>query len=688
MKSPINRLLLLLLLAFTGWGTASAQTFTGTGDTIPDDGTPIEFILTVSGLSPATIDTATFGLETVCLNLTHTWDSDLEVTLIAPDGTTALLFSGIGGDGDDFTGTCLNVFAASNISTGSAPFTGTWKPMGVMGQVNNGQPGDGNWKLRIYDTYAFADWGELLDWSLTFGSNPATYSTLNRSNLPIVIINTGGASIPDEPKIPASLKIIDNGAGVLNHPSDVPAYEGPIGIEQRGNFSAALPQKPWNIETRDSAGLELDTTLLGMPAEHDWLMLANYNDKVFCRNTLAFDLFRHMGHWAPRTRLCEVILNGEYQGIYVFGEKIKRDKNRLDIAKLDSTDTDSVQLTGGYIFKTDYYDGSNSWLSPYHPIDHPGLNVHFVYYSPKPADLLPVQKAYLEDYVTAAEAALYSPGFTDSLTGYRAYMDVPSFMDYFFVNELARNADGFKKSAYLYKDRNDRDSTIHAGPVWDFDWAWKNINECSLWAVTDGSNWAHHINDCSPDVNSPGWYIRFMQDSSFTGQLRCRYNELRTTLLDTTWLFNYVDSVALLVDTAQTRHYERWPILPINVGTPEVDAQPTTFAGHIDMFKNWIRTRITWLDANMPGTCILASSQKPRDFTFRVYPNPAADRVHIESSVALESVSLTCLDGRMLVQQAHPAAELDISALPQGIYLLRAETREQGVVITKIVVQR
>jgi hypothetical protein len=83
-----------------------------------------------------------------------------------------------------------------------------------------------------------------------------------------------------------------------------------------------------------------------------------------------------------------------------------------------------------------------------------------------------------------------------------------------------------------------------------------------------------------------------------------------------------------LVNEAQVRHYQRWPILGINVGTPEVDAQPTTFDGEITKFKKWISTRLSWLDANMLGKDIQATGVQgtvviPKDFVlFQNYPNP------------------------------------------------------------------
>lgn len=113
------------------------------------------------------------------------------------------------------------------------------------------------------------------------------------------------------------MKLIFNGNGVVNKPTDPGnIYDGNIGIEIRGAYSASLPQKPYGIETRDASGNNHNVSLLGMPEENDWILLANYNDKTFMRNMLAFELFRKMGHYAPRTRMVEVIVNNIYQGVY------------------------------------------------------------------------------------------------------------------------------------------------------------------------------------------------------------------------------------------------------------------------------------------------------------------------------------------------------------------------------------
>jgi len=344
---------------------------------------------------------------------------------------------------------------------------------------------------------------EITNNSSDYRPVPSWFSPLvvfTSSKLPIVVINTDpGVIIMDEPKITADLKIIHNGGGIINNITDPGnIYSGKIGIEIRGRYSASLPQKPYGFETRDLLGNNLDTSLLDMPSENDWILLANYNDKAFLRNFLAFEIFSKMGHYAPRTRYCEVVVNNEYQGIYLLCEKIKRDKNRVDIAKLNPDENTGDDLTGGYIFFNDYYTSSNSWLSNYSPINRPGTDVYFVYYDPEPDDLTTTQKAYLKSFVDTFESILYSADFEDHSTGYRAFLDVNFFVDYFIVGEISRNVDAYKKSRFYYKDKNSNNGLIHSGPPWDFDWAWKDITEdCIHFNQTDGSGWAYRVNDCN-----------------------------------------------------------------------------------------------------------------------------------------------------------------------------------------------
>jgi hypothetical protein len=511
---------------------------------------------------------------------------------------------------------------------------------------------------------------------------------LDSTNLPIFIIDTRGQAIVDEPKINADLKIVYH-SNKYDHVNDTPnIYDGNIGIEIRGRYSAMLPQKPFGLETRDSLGENLNVPLFHMPPENDWILLANYNDKTFMRNSLTFELFRQMGHYAPRTQFCEVILNGFYQGIYIFTEKIKRDKNRVDIAVLDQYDNSGDDVTGGYIFKIDYYDETNSWKSLYSPIGHSDKIVYFVYHYPDAKDITNDQKAYIKQFVNLMETEMYSFGSQRFIDRISNYIDINSFIDYFLLNELARNVDAYKKSSYFYKDRKNNGGRIHAGPVWDFDWAWKNINEC-FFGATDGSGWAFTVHQCDIWPVPPSWTVKLMNDVHFKRQAKDRYLALRNTIFSETYIFNYIDSVALVLDEAQKRHYQKWQILGFNVGVPEVEFQTITYEGEITKFKDWISKRLNWLDTQF--TSVLVTGLDDQDTKnlqnrsdLRLYPNPVQSELKIESDKKILDISVYTHNGQ-LIKQIHYTNTINVRDLSSGMYFIKVFYNEGSSLVDKFI---
>lgn len=685
-----HKFLQLFLLAFCNM--LSAQTFTGTGGPIPDNGNSVDYSIAVSGL-PTVIDTLNFGVETICLNATHTYDSDLEFYLIAPDGTQVALSVSNGGGDDNYTGTCFNYFAATPISQGSAPFTGTFKPQGQLGLVNNGQNPNGIWKLHIYDNYPFADAGNLLDWSITFGNAPALAFMVTQSNIPLVILKTNGQGIPNDPKITAQMGIIDNGPGAINHVTDsFNVYNGFIGIEVRGSSSSGFPQKQYSLETRDSLGNNLNVSLLGMAADNDWILYAPYTDKSLMRNRLTYDLSNDMNRWSVRGKFCEVILNGEYQGIYELTENIKQGNDRLNIAKLTPADTAGDALTGGYIVKIDRVSGP-SWVSTYPP-DQTNVYTNQIIYQciyPKPEDILPVQFNYIRQYVDSFERALASATFFNPTTGWRKYADENSFIDYFLLNELTKNVDAYTLSTFFFKDKDSNGGKLQMGPNWDYNLAWRNADYCNSEIP---SGWIYRKNDyCSTDISF--WWKRFMLDGQYKNHMKCRWLTLRATVLDTTYIFNKMDSIALYLDSAKDRHFQQWPILGTYVW-PNPAPLANTYAEELDHMKQWIIARLDWMDNNLPGFCNPAGNEELfGGDVFTVYPNPVAETIQVNVFKLLsKNVTVTVYDAvsKVVLQQKFSSSgsdtetlTLDLKTMQSGVYFLKVSDNGVAIGVKKII---
>ncbi len=420
------------------------------------------------------------------------------------------------------------------------------------------------------------------------------------SDLPIIVINTNNINIPDTPKINANMGIIYNGVGVRNYLTDsFNNYNNKIGIELRGSTSLSFPQKSYSIETRNINGLENDTAILGMPSENSWILYAPYNDKTCLRNVLAYSIANKMGNYAVRTKYCELVLNGQYMGIYVWMEKIKRDTMRVNISKLKISDTIGDQLTGGYIVKIDKPNGSggnDGWNSLYKS----SINkyIRFLYDYPDNLTINTPQKNYIKSYIDSFEVVLKSSSYNDPINGYRKYIDVNSFIDYIIVNEISKNVDSYRLSAFLYKDRYSHGGKLYIGPVWDYNIAWWNANYCGGNTYT---GWAYNFNTvCSDTYTVPFWWAKLMQDTTFKNNLKCRYTQLRQNVLSNAAIFSFIDSTASILSEAQNRHFAKWQILGVYTW-PNPTPYASTYAGEITTMKNWIQNRLNWIDANLSG---------------------------------------------------------------------------------------
>lgn len=444
---------------------------------------------------------------------------------------------------------------------------------------------------------------------------------ISSSDLPIIVINTNGGTIVDDPKITADMGIIYNGPGVRNNYTDpFNHYNGKVGIEYRGQSTQSFPMKAYGFELRDNAGSSINRSLFGLPSESDWILYAPYNEKTLMHNVLAYDLARGMGHWASHTKYVEVVVNNVYMGIYVLEEKIKQGSGRVNISKLKSSDIAGDALTGGYIVSID--KDADAWISPYSY--RPGIapSMQYTYVYPKITNIVQQQKDYIKSYVDSFETAMFSSNYQDPVNGWRRFADENSFIDYFIENEVSRNVDGYRLSTYLYKDKASKGGKLFMGPVWDYDLSFRNADYCDGSEIT---GWGFRFNSVCPGDywQVPFWWEKLFADTAFQSNLHCRWKELRQSVLSIPRLNAFIDSCALVTSEARQRHFLKWPVLGQYIW-PNPSPIATTYEGEVSTLKNWLTARLEWLDANIPNTgrCFDYPANVKESVIIGFYPNP------------------------------------------------------------------
>ena len=208
-------------------------------------------------------------------------------------------------------------------------------------------------------------------------------------------------------------------------------YNGRIGIELRGSSSQTLPKKPYGLTTLSSDNVtNNNVSILGMPKENDWILNSLAFDPTLVRDFISYELSRNMGNYATRGVYCEVIINGEYEGLYVFMEKLKIDENRINITKLIATDNTGVNVTGGYVTKCDKTTGGDPVAWSF--LTSSGSYVDFIHDSPDPAEITNQQNTYIYNQFIALKNLTEAQNSSISM-GYPTIIDIPSFIDFMLI---------------------------------------------------------------------------------------------------------------------------------------------------------------------------------------------------------------------------------------------------------------
>ena len=418
---------------------------------------------------------------------------------------------------------------------------------------------------------------------------------LTDSNLPIVVIETDNhVNIPDEPKVLGTMKIIWHQDGSRNYMTDIDNpeflnYNGRIGIETRGSTSQNLPKKPYGLETLQSDDVtNNNVSILGMPKENDWILNSLAFDQTGMRDVISYELSEKLGQYSSRRVYCEVVVNGDYKGLYAFMEKIKADDNRVNIEKMDATCNSYPEITGGYIVQTDRSDYStptawtmqcygNGWWG--------GTYATFINHYPKYEDITTTQNNYIKSvFMNLADKAGSHNISVDG--GIPSIIDVQTFVDFMLMGEFSSNVDIYQYSTYFHKDRKGK---LRAGPIWDYNLAYGHdeFGSRSRYDV-----WQFDNND---NIGPKFW-----KDLFDTDMFRCyfarRWFEVTQEgmPLDYNAICDRLDEINELILEGVERDNQRWNRM-------------SQHASEIQSMKNWIQQRINWLNNNI-GSCDACSN--------------------------------------------------------------------------------
>lgn len=434
------------------------------------------------------------------------------------------------------------------------------------------------------------------------------------SNLPIVIINTDinpntnqPFEIQDDPRVLAAMKIIKRPDGTRNYLTDQNTasfldYQGRISIEIRGSSSQTLPKKGYGLTTLEADNVSNDNvSLLDMPSENDWILNGLAFDSSLIRDYLSYNLSRQLGNYAPRTVYCELVLNGSYQGLYLLQEKIKADSKRVNILKITSEDNANPNITGGYITKADKTTGDDpvAWtMSSY------AGETNFIHDLPKPEEVTALQQTYIYSQFSSLATTSHSNNINLS-SGYPSIIDVPSFIDFMIMNELASNADGYQLSTFFHKDRNGK---LRAGPIWDFnltygndlfDWGFDR-SRTNVWQFSNGDN------------EGAKFWTDLFTNPTYKCYLSKRWNALQQSNQPLVYanLIAFIDNTVNLINEAKIRENQKWGTIP-------------NHALEISNMKTFLAQRILWMTNNLGSFTACSSVTIPQLVIEKINYNPA-----------------------------------------------------------------
>jgi hypothetical protein len=418
------------------------------------------------------------------------------------------------------------------------------------------------------------------------------------NDLPLLVMDAYGGGKPGKEDFEdVAFMLMDRAAGSTASLSQTPTIATRAGFHLRGQSTSSNEKAPYRVELRDNRDKDADYPLLGMPEESDWILRGPFQDKTLIRDAFAFSLGRDMGLQTPRFAFVELYLNldgqpmtaSDYQGVYMLVETNKISPERIDIAKLKKADLTEPAISGGYHMQFNLMATEPPTIpcSGGTTQDPCWKDLELV----APKDPPSQQIQWIANYIKKVNTAIHSSNPSNPSTGYPAYIDVPSFVNFIITNELAREGDTYIRSTHIYKDRGGK---LVAGPLWDYNLGYDAIPPMMGGSSVEG--WQYL--GMGMGMNSPtDWYAKLMADSSFVTQVKARWKTLRQGVMSDSMLDARIDTLTSGLSNAAQRNFQKWP----NLNTARVGFFQTrtsqTWAEQVQFMRTFVSQRAAWLDS-------------------------------------------------------------------------------------------
>lgn len=304
----------------------------------------------------------------------------------------------------------------------------------------------------------------------------------------------------------------------------------PLKVKGRGNWTwKDFSKKPYRLK------FDAKARPLGMKSSKHFTLLAHADDDLaFLRNTVGFELSRRLGlPYTPAQQPVEVVLNGDYIGLYMLTDKIRVAKDRVNITEQADQETNAANITGGWLLEIDNYEEDEQIRFT----ESNGNPLWVTYHSPEV--LSDAQREYLTNFLIATDLAIYNPD--KNSTDWEQYIDMDMLARYYIVQEIMDDGESFHGSCYMSKDRG-ADTKLMFGPVWDFGNALRRGSDKFIYQDTQFTqSWIEEV----------ARYGRFQQTVKAVWQ--------KFLADDFAQLDGFIDSFIAQIASAAVTDGQRWP---------------------------------------------------------------------------------------------------------------------------------